>query len=248
MQYEEFLEFVKSRRTHRAIKPDSVPDDMVDKLLEAARWAPTGFNMQPAELLVVKDLALRTAIKTIVDEYKNADFFALEGTREPWQGSPWGIETHGRWDSPLAPVYVLILGDTRRRVGLPMAARYSRQKGDSIFESSLANVFMYMWLAAHSLGLAAQPVSAVKYPRVQGLLKQLLNLPEFISIYDMFLIGYRAEEGRPSAKLMRHLDEMVHYDRAGADEFMSEGELRGQIVKLRAGNVARHVEADKING
>jgi hypothetical protein len=28
---------------------------------------------------------------------------------------------------------------------------------------------------------------------------------------------------------------------------MSEDELRKQIVKLRAGNVARHVEADKIN-
>ena len=44
---------------------------------------------------------------------------------------------------------------------------------------------------------------------------------------------------------MRHLDEMVHYDRAGDDEFMSEGALRRQIVKLRVGNVARHVEADK---
>jgi hypothetical protein len=28
---------------------------------------------------------------------------------------------------------------------------------------------------------------------------------------------------------------------------MSEDELRKQIVKLRAGNVARHVEADKTN-
>jgi hypothetical protein len=36
-----------------------------------------------------------------------------------------------------------------------MAARFSRQKGDSIFESSLSNAFMYLWLAAHSLGLAA---------------------------------------------------------------------------------------------
>jgi hypothetical protein len=45
---------------------------------------------------------------------------------------------------------------------------------------------------------------------------------------------------------MRHLDEMVHYDRASDDEFLGEEELRRQIVKLRAGNVARHVEADKI--
>ena len=168
MQYEEFLELVKGRRTLRAIKPDPIPDELVDKLTEAARWAPTGFNMQPLEMLVVKDLSLRTGIKQIVDDYKNSDFFALEATREEWQGSPWSIETHGRWDCPLAPVNILVMGDTRRRVGLPMAARYAKQKGDSIFESSLSNAFMYMWLAAHSLGLAAQPVSGVKYPEGAG--------------------------------------------------------------------------------
>jgi nitroreductase len=54
---------------------------MVDKLLEAARWAPTGFNMQPVELLVLQDAELRGAIKRIGDDYKHADFFALEATR-----------------------------------------------------------------------------------------------------------------------------------------------------------------------
>ena len=101
MQYEEFLEFVKSRRTLRAIKPDPIPDEITDQILEAARWAPTGFNMQPVELLVVKDLELRTAIKAIVDDYKNADFFAMEATREEWQGSPWASRPTGsgtaRW-------------------------------------------------------------------------------------------------------------------------------------------------------
>ena len=41
---------------------------------------------------------------------------------------------------------------------------------------------------------------------------------------------------------------MVHHDRAADDEFLSEEELRSQIVKLRAGNVARHVEGDNANG
>ena len=155
-------------------------------------------------------------------------------------------DRHARsWDCPLAPVIIAVVGDTRRRAGLPMAARYSQQKGDSIFESSLANAFMYLWLAAHSLGLAAVPVSGVKYPTVQGLVKALLNLPDFIYVYDLLLVGQSAMEGGPSGKLTRRLDEMVHRDRAANDEFLSEAELRRQIVKLRAGNVARHVEADK---
>ena len=245
MQYEEFLDLVRSRRTIRAIKPDPVPDDVVRKLLEAARWAPTGFNMQPVELLVVEDAGLREAIRRIVDDYKNADFFPLEATREEWQGSPWSVETHGPWHCPDAPVMIAVLGDTRRRVGLPMAARYATQKGDSIFESSLANAFLYLLLAAHSLGLAAQPVSGVKYPSVQGRVKHLLNLPDHIYLYDLVLAGFSAMDKPVAAKLTRSLDEMVHHDRAADDEFPSEEELRRQIVTLRAGNVARHVEGDE---
>lgn len=241
MDYEEFLSFVKSRRTVREIKPDPISDDLVAKILEAARWAPTGFNMQPLELLVVKDLELREAIKTLVDDYKNNDFFPMEGTREEWQGYPWTIETHGRHDLPLAPVFILFLGDTRRRIGLPMAARLSRQKGDSIFESSLSNGFMYAWLAAHCLGLAACPISAVKYPKLQGLIKHLLNLPVHIELYDVLMVGQSAVEGELPARLVRPLEEIVHHGRAADDEFMSEDELRSQIRKLRAGCVARHV-------
>lgn len=59
MQYEEFLEFVKTRRTIRAIKPDPIPNEWVVKILKAARWAPTRFNMQPLELVVVEDTKLR---------------------------------------------------------------------------------------------------------------------------------------------------------------------------------------------
>jgi nitroreductase len=248
VDYDELLEFLKTRRTIRAIKPDAIADESVDKILEAARWAPTGFNMQPLELLVVKDLATRTAIKTLVDDYKNNDFYPMEATREAWQGHPWTMETHGEHDLPLAPVFIAFLGDTRRRIGLPMAARYSRQKGDSIFESSLSNCFMYAWLAAHCLGLAACPVSALKYPKLQGLVKHELNLPDYIELYDMLLVGQSAMEGGPGAKLVRSLKEMVHRERAKDDEFMGEEELRKQIKKLRAGNVARHGEAERVDG
>ncbi|MCL5735870.1 MAG: nitroreductase family protein [Actinobacteria bacterium] len=245
--YGEFLKLVRGRRTIRAIKPHPVPAGTVQQLLEAARWAPTGFNLQPVELLVVEDLELREAVRKIIQDWIDSDFYVLEATREDWQGAPWKPETHGMLDCPMAPLFIFILGDTRRLVGLPMNARYSRQKADSIFETSLANAFMYLWLAAHSLGLAAQPVSAVKNERVQGLVKHLLNLPDFIYVYELLVTGYSAMEGGPSAKLLRHLDEMVHYGRAADDEFLTETELRKQIRKLRSGNVARHTEADRIN-
>ena len=180
-----------------------------------------------------------------MDDYKNADFYPLEATREEWQGSPWSIETHGPLRRPDAPVMIAVSATPAGASACPMAARYAVQKGDSIFESSLANAFIYLLLAAHSLGLAAQPVSGVKYPSVQGRVKHLLNLPDYIYVYDLVLAGRSAMDKPVAAKLTRPLDEMVHYDRAADDEFPSEEELRRQIVELRAGNVARHVEGDE---
>ncbi|MBN1319583.1 MAG: nitroreductase family protein [Thermoleophilia bacterium] len=247
LQYEALLELVKGRRTVRAIRSDPLPDDTVERLVEVARWAPTGFNMQPAEFVVVRDPGLRKEIKRIVDDWIEQDFFALEATREEWQGPPWTAETHGRPECPLGPLYILITGDTRRRAGLPMNVRLEKHKGDSIFESSLSNAFVYLWLAVHSLGLAAQPVSAVKGSKVQGLVRHLLGLPDFIHVFEMLAVGYSAMEAGPAAKLTRRAEEMVHYDRAGETEFPNEEELRREIRKLRAGNVARHREASRLN-
>ena len=59
----------------------------------------------------------------------------------------------------------------------------------------------------------------------------------------MLQVGYRRNEKPPAAKLMRHLDEMVHRGAIGEDELASDDELKKQIRKLRMGNVARHQEA-----
>ena len=93
--YEEFLELIKGRRTVLVIKPDPDPDEMVTKLLEAARWAPTGFNVQFVELMVLREEGLRRSVKQMVEEWAAADFYALEATRETWQGEPWTLEKHG---------------------------------------------------------------------------------------------------------------------------------------------------------
>ena len=245
MGYEELLELVKNRRTIRVIRPDPIAAGLLDKALEVARWAPSGFNMQPAEFLVLESPESRGAVKKIIDAWIDDDFYPLEATREPWQGPVWTLENRGRVACPAAPAYVLVLGDRRRKAGLPMNARYCLQKGDSIFESSLANAFMYLWLAVHSLGLAGQPVSIVKNERPQALIKHLLGLPEFIYVYEMLAIGYSGLDDGPPAKLLRHFDEVVHKGPAGDGEFLSDEELRKQIRKLRMGNVARHATAEE---
>ena len=55
MDYDSFLELVKKRRSIHRFKSDPVPDEHIDRIIEAARWAPSGFNLQPWEFVVVRN-------------------------------------------------------------------------------------------------------------------------------------------------------------------------------------------------
>ncbi len=48
-------EAIENRRSIRKYKPDSIPDDYIKELLNAARLAPSGSNAQPWRFKIVKD-------------------------------------------------------------------------------------------------------------------------------------------------------------------------------------------------
>lgn len=49
----DFFETIATRYSVRGYKPDPVPDELLEKVLEAARRAPTAANRQPFRLIVV---------------------------------------------------------------------------------------------------------------------------------------------------------------------------------------------------
>ena len=49
----EFTELIQKRYSVRAYKPDAVPDEVLGKVLEAARIAPTAANRQAFKLVVI---------------------------------------------------------------------------------------------------------------------------------------------------------------------------------------------------
>ncbi|MFO0841049.1 MAG: nitroreductase family protein [Gemmataceae bacterium] len=59
---ESFLARVCSRRSTRHFRPDPVPPALLDELLEAARWAPSGFNLQPTHFVVVTDSEVKARL------------------------------------------------------------------------------------------------------------------------------------------------------------------------------------------
>src|SRR3989304_3527361 len=119
MDYADFLTLVKTRRTIRRFKPDPVPDELVDKIIEAARWAPSGYNMQPWEFVILRDRQIIDKLMRCIDDY-----WKLSGQAETYRES-WMRQVSRPWVDPKAdfrhaPVYILLLGDKRTQSGLPM--------------------------------------------------------------------------------------------------------------------------------
>jgi len=60
MKYEDLLELVEQRRSIRRFQTKPVPDQYIEKIIEVARWAPSGFNSQPWEFVVVRKEELKS--------------------------------------------------------------------------------------------------------------------------------------------------------------------------------------------
>lgn len=57
------IEAIRSRRAVHDYSDEPVRDDTLRELLDATRWAPSGWNLQPWELCVLRDDADRRAVR-----------------------------------------------------------------------------------------------------------------------------------------------------------------------------------------
>lgn len=58
----EVLEAIRTRRSIRKYQKKPVPDEAVEKILEAGRWAPSAGNAQPWNFIVLRDEKIRKEV------------------------------------------------------------------------------------------------------------------------------------------------------------------------------------------
>ena len=67
----DLFEAIRGRRSCRAYLKDAVEREVVEKILEAATWAPSPLNSQPWEFLVVTDQSVKEKIYTEGSDARN---------------------------------------------------------------------------------------------------------------------------------------------------------------------------------
>jgi nitroreductase len=59
---------MRTLRAVRRLRPDPIPDDVLERVLEAATWAPTGGNQQPWRIVLVRDTTVKQCLGELYAE------------------------------------------------------------------------------------------------------------------------------------------------------------------------------------
>lgn len=232
--YELLLDLVKNRTSVRKLKPDPIPDEDVEKILEAGRWAMSGANAQPWEFVVVKDAAVKKELFKAYIEQNNDFIYWMEQQRSlklrhpSFQMTKDEVLTRSRtsvgWSE--APVLIVLLGDGRRQWATVQGA-HTFGRGQTHLTDGLSNASMLMHLAAASLGYGSQHTTI----HIEDPFKRILGVPDLLSLVLIMPIGYPDVPSK--AGVRRPLADMTHHDRYDMSKYMSNEQIIEYLASLR---------------
>jgi nitroreductase len=227
-RYDALMQVVRNRVTVRKFDPEiAVPDADVERVLEAARHAPSGANAQPWSFVVVRD----PAVKAAITEYFVAEQRARAKMKMKFPTPDYrGLAT--------APGFIVVCSDMRWVRAFPVLGdddsdlnRMYRENAERILLQSVAAATMSAHLAAAALGYCVWWVTAIGQENAQNAMRPLLGIPDELSVLDIMLFGAPAQ--RPYKRWRKDLGEIVNWDRFDPAHAMTEAELDDWIRTRR---------------
>ncbi len=190
----EVMQAVMERRSVRRFKPNPVPAESLNLVLEAGRWAPSWANTQCCRLILVESAETK---KSLAD--------ALIQSR-PGRPNP---ATEAVKHAPVVIVALAerkLAGFYRDEKGVPVP---STDKGDWWFMFDVALVMQNMSLVAHSLGLGTIHVGLLDAGRVA----RILSVPDGFAVVEVMPIGF--PDQIPMAPARKERTKFVSRERFG---------------------------------
>jgi len=175
-----FYRLIGARRDVRHFRPDPIPADALQRVLEAAHAAPSVGLMQPWNFLVIQSLEIRQQIKDSFASVNEDEKARLAGTaRDVLYRS---LKLEGILEAPLN---LAVTCDPRRSGPFILGNAPWPETGTYSVCLAIEN----LWLAARAEGLGVGWVSLLEKDRVA----QILRLPKEIELIAYLCIGYPVE-------------------------------------------------------
>jgi 5,6-dimethylbenzimidazole synthase len=168
---------IRERRdVRRGFLPEPMPDDLLNRLLEAAHNAPSVGLMQPWRFIVIRDIGVRRTIHKI---FLDANQQALAGYAGERQQTYAGLKLEGILE---APQNLCIVCDSESHQGHELGRR---TMPETALYSAVCAV-QNLWLAARAEGVGVGWVSILE----PNQLRHALKIPHRITPVAYLCLGY----------------------------------------------------------
>jgi nitroreductase len=212
----DLFQAMRSAPTTRRFKPDPVPPEVLVRVLDSARFAPSGGNRQGWRVVVVRDPELRLALRDLYLPHWRAYMEQTGGARmlaEPEGLDPARVRMARRADEyarGLERIPVHLVVGVRLEDLAVTDAKLPRQ-------SIVGGASIYPFVQNLLLGLRAEGLGAALTTLLvpaEAEVKRLLEIPDDIAIAGHIGVGYRAGEW-PARLARRPVDEFAFSERYG---------------------------------
>ena len=211
MASHDLYDVMSTLRAVRRLRPDPIPADVLDRVLQAACWAPTGGNMQPWRIIVVRSPEKKQALADVyAPEWKTyGDFAKRRAERQQLAAADMAKmeRTLAAGDYLAAhlheaPAILLFIADpAMMAITDKNLDRISMVGGGSVY-TAVENAMLAC--VAEGLGCTLTTLHCIREPEV----KAALGIPETWATLAMVPIGYPVGKGhgpitrRPPADLV----------------------------------------------
>ena len=193
-----FFEAVRLQRGTRRYAPDPVSDATLDRILEAATWAPSGSNRQPWHFIVVREPATKRRLGEL---YREGVLAARGGGTPPPPPTPEprvpGVFSDDLENVPVVITVCLQTWDTRGR--------------DNLLGSHIYPAVQNLMLAAAALGLGTRLTTIWQHRETE--VRALLAIPNDVEVMAMIPLGYPGGGEHLGGSKRKPLIEVVHRER-----------------------------------
>jgi 5,6-dimethylbenzimidazole synthase len=184
-----FAELVRWRRDVRRFRPDGVADELIERLLSLAGYAPSVGLSQPWRFVLVESVERRAAITA---NFERSNRAALDGYHGEKRSVYARLKLAGLAE---APVHLAVCADEATDVGHGLGRRTMPET----LRYSVVTAVQILWLAARAEGLGVGWVSILD-PEAAC---RTLDLPQDWSLIAYLCIGWPQEE-HDDPELERH--------------------------------------------
>lgn len=190
----DFNEVVVKRRSIRKFRQDAVSDELLNKILEAGRLAPSASNLQPWHFIIVTDVNVKAKIAENCTRFSRKMWSSFKPENAKY------LAQRGRaWNKSYmktVPVLIVVCYKTSEKLSK---------------ESALASA----WAAIENMLLSATAENLGSCPYTlydseeEALLKEVLRVPQEHRIAAIVQLGYASSYPPPPSR--KQLDEIVSY-------------------------------------